>query len=130
MSTAANKASGTVLAWTERGLVPDSVIRAGIRRLCRQRLKEIGAHDSKSAANMEHFVDMMNASVIALVPELANEQHYEVPPEFFMAVLGVHAKYSCCYWGEGGNIWIRPRQRLLSSPASEPELKMACPFST
>ena len=38
MSTAAIKASSTVLDWSERGLVPDSVIRAGIRRLCRQRL--------------------------------------------------------------------------------------------
>jgi len=102
MSTATNKASGTVLAWTERGLVPDSVIRAGIRRLCRQRLKEIDAHDVESAArNMEHFVRQMNASVTAPVPELANEQHYEVPPELFMEVLGIHAKYSSCYWGEG-----------------------------
>jgi len=45
MSTAAHKASSTVLAWTEKGLVPDSVIRAGIRRLCRQRLNDIRAHD-------------------------------------------------------------------------------------
>ena len=43
MSTAAKKASSTVLDWTERGLVPDSVLRAGIRRLCRQRLKDIEA---------------------------------------------------------------------------------------
>ena len=31
MSTASNKASSTVLDCSERGLVPDSVIRAGIR---------------------------------------------------------------------------------------------------
>jgi cyclopropane-fatty-acyl-phospholipid synthase len=43
----------------------------------------------------------MNASAIALVPELANEQHYEVPSELFEQVLGVHAKYSCCYWNPG-----------------------------
>jgi len=102
MNQAANKASSTVLAWTEKGLVPDSVIRAGIRRLCRQRLKDINADNLERIAEwMESFVSRMNRSPVALVPELANEQHYEVPPEFFREVLGSHAKYSSCHWGKG-----------------------------
>jgi cyclopropane-fatty-acyl-phospholipid synthase len=102
MTIVANKASSTVLNWTEQGLVPDSVIRAGIRRLCRQRLKDIGAQDIEaSAAQQDDFVRQMDASGIAPVPELANEQHYEVPPEFFTEVLGSQGKYSCCYWGAG-----------------------------
>lgn len=101
MNPAANKASSTVLAWTEKGLVPDSVIRAGIRRLCRQRLKDINADDLEaSSKRMETFVSRMNQSPVALVPELANEQHYEVPPAFFAEVLGSNAKYSSCHWGE------------------------------
>jgi cyclopropane-fatty-acyl-phospholipid synthase len=100
MSTAAHKASSTVLAWTEKGLVPDSVIRAGIRRLCRQRLRDIQAHDPVvSGARLESFITQMNLSPVALVPELANEQHYEVPAGFFDQMLGEHRKYSCCYWG-------------------------------
>ena len=99
--TAAMKASSTILEWTEQGLVPDSVIRAGIRRLCRQRLKDIAADDiESSASDLDRFVQEMNASVIAPVPELANEQHYEVPPAFFNLVLGGHGKYSCCHWQE------------------------------
>jgi cyclopropane-fatty-acyl-phospholipid synthase len=43
----------------------------------------------------------MNSSPVAPVPELANQQHYEVPAEFFEAVLGRHGKYSCAWWGEG-----------------------------
>jgi len=102
MSTAAIKASSTVLDWTERGLVPDSVIRTGIRRLCRQRLKDIKSHDIEVSGQMtEAFIDYMNGSDVAPVPEIANEQHYELPPEFFSTVLGQHAKYSCCYWGAG-----------------------------
>jgi cyclopropane-fatty-acyl-phospholipid synthase len=102
MSTAAIKASSTVLDWSERGLVPDSVLRAGIRRLCRQRLKDIKASDIEASGQMmEAFVEQMNASDVALVPDIANEQHYEVPPEFFSTVLGSHAKYSCCYWDDG-----------------------------
>ena len=100
MSTAAHTASGTILAWTEKGLVPDSVIRAGIRRLCRQRLRDIGAHDPEgSAERLENFVAAMDAAPVAPVPELANEQHYELPPAFFDRVLGPHRKYSCCFWG-------------------------------
>jgi cyclopropane-fatty-acyl-phospholipid synthase len=102
MSTAANKASSTILAWTEKGLVPDSVIRAGIRRLCRQRLNEIDAQDVESAGEyLENFIRQMNDAAIAPVPERANDQHYEVPPAFFEEVLGSHAKYSCCYWNDG-----------------------------
>ena len=44
---------------------------------------------------------MMNAAPIALVPELANEQHYEVPAAFFTHVMGEHLKYSSCYWPDG-----------------------------
>ncbi len=87
------------LNWTEMGLVPDSVIRAGIRRLLERKRQEIRSGDVDYAANITNrFVEMMNSSPIALVPERANEQHYEVPAEFFSEVLGDRRKYSCAYW--------------------------------
>ena len=88
--------------WTETGLVPDSVIRAGIRRLLERKLREIHAADVEKAAIIKNrFVQMMGESPIALVPHLANEQHYEVPAAFFSEVLGRHRKYSSCYWPKG-----------------------------
>jgi cyclopropane-fatty-acyl-phospholipid synthase len=90
------------IAWTESGLVPDSVIRGGIRRLLDRKLAEIRAGDSEFAAEtLNAFVKMQRQSPVALVPELANEQHYEVPAAFFEEVLGAHRKYSCGYWPEG-----------------------------
>jgi len=87
------------VSWTEAGFVPDAVIRAGIRRLLESKRKEIHSGDVEYAANtVNRFVIMMNESPIALVPELANEQHYEVPVAFFEKVMGDHLKYSCCYW--------------------------------
>ena len=84
---------------TESGYVPDSLIRHGIRKLLRQRLDDISAGDlEKVGVAMSAFIDAMNSSNIALMPEMANEQHYEVPPEFYAHVLGPHRKYSCCYW--------------------------------
>lgn len=89
------------LGWTEMGLVPDSVIRAGIRRLLDGKRAEIRAGDVEYAANtINDFVAMMDASPVALVPELANEQHYEVPSEFFGFCLGARRKYSCCEWND------------------------------
>ena len=87
------------VSWTETGLVPDTVIRAGIRRLLESKRKEIHSGDIEFAARATNqFVDMMNGSPIALVPDLANEQHYEVPAAFFQEVMGEHLKYSCCHW--------------------------------
>ena len=87
------------LRWVENGYVPDVMIRAGIRHLLRDRLQEIEAADSAAgAAQLDRFVEMMDASPIAALPEKANEQHYELPPEFFVHVLGEHRKYSSCVW--------------------------------
>ena len=96
MSAASNRAIG----WVEQGLVPDRVVRAGIRRLLQQRLQEINAVDCADAGDrLNDFVSMMNDSPVAPIPEKANEQHYELPAAFFTEVLGQRRKYSSCYWG-------------------------------
>ncbi len=88
--------------WVEQGLVPDGVVRMGIRRLLKARLNELAADDADAAATLTaQFVDAMRRSPLALLPEKANEQHYEVPSGFFVSVLGPHRKYSGCYWPEG-----------------------------
>jgi len=95
-------ASVRTIDLSEQGLVPDVVIRHGIRRLLHQRLAEIHADDCETiAARKRAFLDAMHTAPIALVPGKANEQHYEVPAEFFSAVLGRHRKYSCGYWPAG-----------------------------
>lgn len=80
----------------ETGLVPDSLIRSGIRRLCAERQGQVSG---QGVDELAAFVEKMSASPVALVPDLANEQHYEVPAAFFDQVLGRYRKYSCCYWG-------------------------------
>ena len=85
--------------WSERGLVPDYAIRAGIRRLLAKRLRDIAVSDCELAMLLQQeFCLAMNESEIALVPELANAQHYEVPAEYFAYCLGARRKYSSCYW--------------------------------
>ena len=87
---------------TERGVVPDGLVRVGIRRLLQARLAEIAANDpAAAAAQTEAFVATMCDAPIALLPHLANEQHYEVPSAFFGCVLGQRRKYSSAWWPEG-----------------------------
>ena len=97
-----NAVSNLAINWTEQGLIPDAVIRAAVRRLCKQRLVEIHAGDSEASSGLfEQFVAHMNAAALAPLPHKANEQHYEVPSGFYTAVLGVHRKYSSCFWPQG-----------------------------
>ena len=94
--------SSFALDITERGLMPDPFVRAGIRRLLRERLAEIGAHAPEAAAaRTETFVAEMHTAPVALVPHLANAQHYEVPSDFFGQVLGRRRKYSSAWWPGG-----------------------------
>jgi cyclopropane-fatty-acyl-phospholipid synthase len=86
----------------ERGWVPDSLVRKAIRTLCSKRLRSLdGGSPAADEANRRAFVEQALQSPIALVPEKANEQHYEVPAAFYERVLGSRRKYSCCYWPEG-----------------------------
>jgi len=94
-----NRLAQNAISWTELGLVPDVAIRAGIRRLLAKRLEEIHADDIERAGSaLEAFISTMHTSEVAPLPQIANEQHYEVPAEFFTEVLGSHRKYSSCYW--------------------------------
>ena len=96
--------SNVAMAFTERGVVPDLLVRTGIRRLLADRLADIharSAEDSSLAA--ESFIAAMRRAPIALLPHKANEQHYELPPEFFAQVLGPRRKYSSAWWPAGVN---------------------------
>ena len=61
----------------EKGLLPDAIIRLGIKRLCKQRLVE-ALSSNEALLEQEHsaWIDVLKESPIALVPEKANEQHY------------------------------------------------------
>ncbi len=91
----------TLIELAERGWVPEPVVRAGIRRLIKDRLAAEARRAPDPDAALAAFVEAMAASELAPVPHLANQQHYEVPAAFFEAVLGRHLKYSCALWEPG-----------------------------
>lgn len=88
--------------WAELGLVPDALVRAAIRARCNARHRMLHPRDPERRARLiAGFVEHMRSAPIALVPEKANEQHYEVPAALFEAMLGPHLKYSCCHFAPG-----------------------------
>jgi cyclopropane-fatty-acyl-phospholipid synthase len=102
----------------ERGLIPDQALRWGIGRLCAERLAGERARGESSA----RFAERMRRGPVAPVPEKANEQHYEAPPEFFRLALGPRLKYSCCWWGDGAADLAQAEQDALRITAERAEL--------
>ena len=92
----------------ERGLVPLPGLRLGVRRLLAKRLA-----DAESGPPEERFARELEEGPVALVPEKANEQHYEVPSAFFETVLGPALKYSGAYWPEGVDSLAEAEQAML-----------------
>lgn len=86
----------------KKNKIPDSLIRIGIRRLLKQRLQEEKKENVEAQqAHLMALIDELKTSPIAIETQAANEQHYEVPTEFYQYCLGKHLKYSSGYWKEG-----------------------------
>ena len=89
----------TFIDLSERGHVPDFLIRAGIRNLCRRRLRQCQINDCEANAELiEDYIRSVDESPLAVLTDKANEQHYEVPAPFYRKVLGKNLKYSSCYF--------------------------------
>ena len=89
-----------VIKLTELGLIPEFLLRLGIKQLIRQRLSEIPTNPEIRKSQKANFIEELKSSPIALSTKLANEQHYEVPPTFFQEIMGAHLKYSCGWFNE------------------------------
>jgi cyclopropane-fatty-acyl-phospholipid synthase len=114
---------GLASTLAERGLVPDPLVRAGIRALLRGRLRRERRRDPGSpAARAERWRSATAAGPLALVPEAANAQHYELPPEFFRLVLGPRLKYSGCLWSAGVGTLAAAEEAMLAETARRAEL--------
>jgi cyclopropane-fatty-acyl-phospholipid synthase len=115
--------STTLVGLAERSVLPDGVIRQGIRRRVAQTLREL--NEGTPAERMERkqrFIEEMRESPIAIAIGEANEQHYELPPEFFRRVLGRHRKYSGCYWPEGATTLDEAEEAALEQVARRAEI--------
>lgn len=82
-----------LLSIAEVGLIPDVFIKTAVRFITKKRLNESGIHENKL-----NVIKSISEGGIAEKTDDANEQHYEVPPEFFKYALGKNLKYSCSFF--------------------------------
>jgi len=107
----------------EKNVVPDPLIRAGIRRMLAAKIKEETRPniEEQKAALLAH-VEELKSSPIAIQTRAANEQHYEVPTRFFQLVLGPRLKYSSGLWPDGVDNLAAAEQAMLALTARRAEL--------
>lgn len=98
----------------DRGVIPDGVLRAGIRRIVERRLRE--QRDGGAAAQADRAMRLLSSlgnAPIAVSTEAANSQHYELPSAFFEHVLGPRLKYSAAWWPKGVGSLAEAEDRML-----------------
>ena len=96
------------------GLVPDALVRSGIRHLLSAKLREEGRGDLEERdRRFEAFRAALDASPIAVNTADANEQHYQVPTEFYRQVLGPRLKYSSGYWPSASTTFAESEEAML-----------------
>jgi cyclopropane-fatty-acyl-phospholipid synthase len=99
----------------EKNLLPDWMIRTGIRRLLNQRLHdEAGASQRFAPEYLARYADDLRRRPIAEQTQAANDQHYEVPAEFFQLCLGRRLKYSACHFATGAESLDEAEEDMLA----------------
>ncbi len=99
----------------ERVPFPDFVTEAGINFLVGRRRQQL-VRDG--GGKEQAFARLMAGQPIAVRPDAANAQHYEVPAAFFALVLGPRRKYSCCLYDQGAETLAGAEARALAQTAA------------
>ena len=107
----------------EKNLLPDALIRIGIRQLLAKTLVDKRPTDPElcQAQLMQHIAGLRD-SPIAIQTRDANEQHYEVPTAFYQKCLGKNLKYSSGYWPDGVSTLDEAEDTMLALTAFRAEL--------
>ena len=118
-----DRAAPGVLGLAERGLLPDALLRLGIRRMCADRLRaERAGGLSAQGERQAQLIDVLRQSPVAIETAAANAQHYELPAGFFVQCLGPRLKYSCCYYPRGDETLAEAEDAMLSLYGERAEL--------
>ena len=106
-----------------KNLLPDAAIRIGIRNLLGKKLREETRENAIAQSEaLSAFIEELKRSPIAIKTADANEQHYEVPTEFFKLVLGPRMKYSSGYWPSESTSFAESEEAMLALSCERAEL--------
>ena len=107
----------------ERDVLPDPVLAAAIRaRIGRRVAREGAGTEQDRSERFRALVARLREAPIAVATDVANEQHYELPPEFFALILGPRRKYSSAYWPPGTTTLAAAEDAMLELYVERAEL--------
>jgi len=107
----------------EANVVPDALIRIGIRHLLGETLREKTAPSVElQQEQLNQYIAGLDASPIAINTRDANEQHYEVPTRFYQLCLGRRLKYSCALYPAGNETLDEAEEKMLALCCERGEL--------
>jgi cyclopropane-fatty-acyl-phospholipid synthase len=113
----------SAIDFVERTPLPDALTRFGIDRLvARSRRQRAVASTAVDRDEERDFAEAMSRYPIAEHVEVANRQHYELPPAFFELTLGVRRKYSCCFYEGDATTLDQAETRALEETAAHADL--------
>jgi len=108
----------------EHDLLPDFLVRHGIRRLLAERLAEEDQGDPEAQQlHLMKLIARLRNSAVAINTAEANRQHYELPSGFFERVLGKNLKYSSCYYRDAHETLEQAEENMLALTAERAQLK-------
>jgi cyclopropane-fatty-acyl-phospholipid synthase len=94
-----SKLSESCVPLVHAGLVPDFVIRFGIRLQLYDHLNILKAENVERELDQKlDIIHELKTMPIAIETDAANKQHYEVPAKFYDLCLGPRKKYSSGLW--------------------------------
>ena len=104
----------------EQTPVPDGLMLLGIDYLCGAANRRLTGQPTHAEAA---FAQGMAAHPIAENTDEANEQHYELPAEFFTLALGPRRKYSCCLYQAPQDTLAQAEANALRETAEHADLR-------
>lgn len=100
----------------DKGYLPQSIIRHGIRHQLSDRIRLIRTTSLEAAYKTKmEFVRTLRTRPIAIETATANTQHYEVGTGVLRACLGPRMKYSCCLYPTGAETLGQAEMEMLDS---------------
>jgi cyclopropane-fatty-acyl-phospholipid synthase len=118
-----DRAATGLLGLAERALLPDALLRLGVRQQCAARLlAESAGGAAAQEARQQRLLAQLRLSPVAVQTRAANAQHYELPPQFFVHCLGRRLKYSCAYYPPGVTTLDAAEEAMLALYGERAEL--------
>uniref|UniRef100_A0A7S4QZB4 Polyketide synthase methyltransferase domain-containing protein n=1 Tax=Ditylum brightwellii TaxID=49249 RepID=A0A7S4QZB4_9STRA len=119
-----SKTSDAFIPLVYKGLIPDALVRWGIRLRCGAHLTELrGISAEDELQTKMEIVSSLKTMPVAIETDAANEQHYEVPAAFYELCLGPRKKYSSGLWPFSNTTFEESEDAMLAKYCERAQVK-------